>query len=194
MAKKADKEIPERWRDIPGFCGRYQASTAGQIRKVYTKRGRTVTRLIAAFTKKRHRHSANRKTLMVHLSLPDGRRVERQVHRLIADTWLGGVPDGMNVVHGNGLHSDNTVENLVYMTTQRLGEKYGGTATRRPVVKVDRSGVAVEYYRSAREAGRRDHLCYQSVMDRCNGKVKNEYSLTGYTYRWDDKERAMTYQ
>lgn len=38
----------------------------------------------------------------------------------------------------------------------------------------------------AREAAKANHMSYQTVLDRCNGKVKNPYALDGFTYRFED--------
>lgn len=46
-------------------------------------------------------------------------------------------------------------------------------------------GKIVEFYSSAREAARKNYMSHQAVMDRCNGKIKNEFALCGYTFRWD---------
>lgn len=37
-----------------------------------------------------------------------------------------------------------------------------------------------------REAAKANHMSYQTVLDRCNGKVKNPYALDGFTYRFED--------
>lgn len=182
MAKQLAQE-PERWRDIPGFGGIYQASTYGRIRKTWPISGKRT--IMQTYVRTRRQKGANRKTHMVHLTKPDGSRLERPVLQLVAATWFG-IPEGMYVVHRNGLHADNSIDNVLFVTRTRLGTKYGGQSSRRPVVMVDREGMIVRRYPSARAAGRDNYLSGQTVMDRCNGKVKNEFALTGYTYRWDD--------
>lgn len=172
----------EKWRDIPGFGGRYQASTEGRIRRVWEKSGRTA--LLEPYIKKRRKHS-NSTSLRVRLSRPDGSRVERTVLKLIAETFYG-VPEGMQPVHANGQKNDCAARNIRFMSEKELGEQFGANSARRPVVKIDAAGEAVECYRSAREAARHNYVSYQTVIDRCNGKVKKEFALDGYSYRWDD--------
>lgn len=46
----------------------------------------------------------------------DGVKVRRTVHRLIALTWIGPEPNGMQVNHKNGNTTDNSVGNLEYVT------------------------------------------------------------------------------
>ncbi len=63
----------------------------------------------------------------------------------------------------------------------------GGKASRRPVAKVNAAGEIVAYYPSARKAAKANHMSYQTVLDRCNGKVKKPFALDGHTYRFDDE-------
>ena len=173
----------EQWRDIPGFFGRYQVSSEGRVRRVWPKSGKVT--FMQPYTCKRAK-AANSETLRVHLSLPNGQRVERPVMKLVADVFLN-VPKGKHAVHRNGVRSDNSVSNIVLMSAQELGKKYGACSSRRTVVKVDSAGEVLECYSSAREAARNNFVSYQTVMDRCNGKVKKEFALDGCSYRWDDR-------
>ena len=59
-------------------------------------------------------------------------------------------------------------------------------AARRPVVKITPAGEVVEAYPSARAAAKANHMSYQAVLDRCNGKVKKPFALDGYDYRFED--------
>ena len=38
---------------------------------------------------------------------------------------------------------------------------------------------------SARAAAKANHMSYQTVLDRCHGKVKKPFALDGYTYQFD---------
>ena len=42
-----------------------------------------------------------------------------------------------------------------------------------------------------REAARRNYMSYQTVIDRCNGKVKKSVAPDGYDYIWDGSEVSM---
>ena len=173
---------PEKWKDIPGFDGRYQASTEGRIRRVWQKSG--TFRMLKPYKKGSGKHS-NAEALRVALIANDGRKVVRTVLKLVALTYYG-VPDGMVPIHANGEKSDCAARNVLLVTNQESGKRFGADAGRRPVMKIDAAGEAVEFYRSAREAARHNYVSYQTVMDRCNGKVKKEFALDGYSYRWDD--------
>lgn len=107
----------EEWRDIPDYEGYYQASSSGRIR--------SVDRIVSL----RHKHSRIVKGRIVaqsrhntpipyrHVTLHKrGNQQTLLVHRVIAITWLGPVPDGCEVLHGPNGYSDNSVSNLSYGT------------------------------------------------------------------------------
>lgn len=178
-------DAPERWRDIPGFGGLYQASTEGRIRKVWSKNGKREKTILKMYTRAGKKKQANREALRVHITAPDGRRVERTVIQLVAETFFK-VPEGKRAVHRNGLRTDNSVRNIIFLSDRELGERFGAMASRRTVAKINTAGEAVAFYPSARAAAKENFVSYQTVIDRCNRKVKKEFALDGYSYRWDD--------
>lgn len=181
--------MTERWRDVPGFNGLYQASTEGRIRRCWPKRGRYT--MCTPYTKKAHK-SANSKALRVKMKTPDGKWVERPVLKIVAATFFN-VPDGMVAVHINGCREDNAINNIALMPHKQIGVKYGVRSCRRPVIKIGPDGEVLEAYKSAREAGRQNYLSYQAVMDRCNRKRKREFIDLPYSFRWDDERGNKRY-
>lgn len=172
------------WRDIPGFNGKYQASRAGDIRRKFDSgKVRDMTPY-----KKRSLKAKKilRDRLYVKLTL-DGKSMEVPVLKIMADTWKGKPPEGCVPYHINRIVIDNREDNIGFISRSELGRLTGGTTRRRKsVFKVDPEGNEVEVYRSAREAAKHNNMSYQTVLDRCNGKVKNEYALDGYTYRFEE--------
>ena len=169
----------ERWRDIPGFEGRYQASTEGRIRKAWPGARKP---LILSMSRN-HRDDKS-----LYVKLYDGSRFKsHRVLQLVAKTWLT-VPKGCQVIHKNGLHSDNSLRNVAIMTFEEVGRKINARHASRPVVMIDRAGEIVECYSSSIHAAKTALMCVKSIRNRCNGLVKNEFDLTGYSYRWDDEE------
>ncbi len=104
----------EQWKDIDGYDGIYQVSTAGRVRskarKVYTyiKPGRYL---------RQYNHSCG--YLYLSLTKPDGTLAKHQyVHRLVAEAFLPN-PNGLKQVnHKNFDKKDNRVENLEWVTPQ----------------------------------------------------------------------------
>lgn len=91
------------WKDIPGFEGLYQASTHGQIAKIF--RGKR--RLVQGTIKKREYSDR-----VVVALFKNGVSKQYQRGRLVAETWLGKIEDGMVVKHRNNDCKDDRLENL----------------------------------------------------------------------------------
>lgn len=109
----------EIWKDIPGYEGKYQASTKGRIRSLdfevngachYT--GRPFKRKVKGRVLKPGRHCKTG-----HVSVVLGRGTHgKPVHQLIMRTFVGDPPEGMEVLHINGDPADNRLANLRYGT------------------------------------------------------------------------------
>lgn len=133
----------------------------------------------------RHRGKASHRRF-VKLTDASGKSKDVSVLGLMVDVWFGGCPAGKVPYHKNGDLTDNDIRNIGFTSRPELGKLTGAKSARRPVRKVDESGEAVAFYPSAREAARQNHMSYQAVLDRCNGKVKKPFALDGHTYQFDD--------
>lgn len=99
------------WADIPGYEGRYQASTAGEIRSLDR---RVAVRNGYRVMKGRVLKPAGQKTdPHLRVVLEHG-GTGQCVHTLVALTFLGPRPDGMDVRHLDGNPLNNRVSNLAY--------------------------------------------------------------------------------
>ena len=111
--------MKELWKDIPGYEGKYQASTKGRIKSL--KRS---VRSICHYTGKEFYRTVNERILQPgqycktgHVSVVLGKgNPGVPVHQLIAKTFLGNCPPNCEVLHKNGNPKDNRVENLRYGT------------------------------------------------------------------------------
>lgn len=176
--KDAPPELPEIWRDIADTNGRYQVSTHGRVRRMYDHKPPLIL-------KARVHHTGMER---VQLIRADGRRIDASILRLVAETFLQ-IPPGATVAHRNGLHSDNRIQNIVFMSRKQLGVRYGHMGRRRPVKKIDKAGRVLEWFPSAAEAARAGHLSVMAVIRRCQRQVADEYTFTGCTYRYDGPAR-----
>lgn len=163
-------------RDVPGYEGIYKANPYNQIFRCY-KNGKM---------KLMTQYFSHRK-YMVKLTR-NGKSAEVPAATVILLTFKGPCPVGMVPYHKNGIKLDNRLDNLDYIKSNVLGRLTGAKSRSQSVIKIDENGEPVESYRSAREAGRKNYMSYQTIMDRCNGKVKKAFALDGYSYEWEDKK------
>jgi len=127
----------ERWKDVPGWEGFYQASSRGHIRsvdRIITRvdgRSKSVSgRPLVPFT------NPSSGYLQVSLSIY-GKKKLCYVHRLVAASFLGAPGNGLEVCHCDGNKLNNTLGNLRWDTrsgnhadklrhgTSNRGEKHG---------------------------------------------------------------------
>ena len=109
----------EVWKDIPGYEGRYQASTEGRVKVLGHYETHFDPRLghdITTYRKERIL-KPGRFNKYGHVSVILGWRTPgRPVHHIVAETFLGPRPEGHVVCHNNGNPTDNRLENLRYGT------------------------------------------------------------------------------
>lgn len=101
----------EEWRPIPGW-GFYEASTHGRIRSLHR---RATERVIVPRVIRSWR---NRQGYMYVglVKSPGMRQKFLFVHRLIASTFIGPLPEGRQVDHVDGNKNNNRPGNLEYVT------------------------------------------------------------------------------
>lgn len=170
---------PAKWYDIPGYGGKYQINYFADIRRVYKK---GTHRLLKSYVKS---GKGKCKRSVIGLN-----QKEKTVVSLMRDTFIGLIPEGYVIYHRNGILTDNILSNLEIITREELGRRTGTKSERRmQIVKIDSNGEIVDFYSSAREAGRKNFMSYQTILDRVNGKVKSLYAPDGYVYTFDtDKD------
>jgi hypothetical protein len=98
------------WRAIPGYEGSYEASSDGFIRSLNRIDGRG-NRLEGRILK----GAIVSGYMRVALCLP-GRKREYSVHRLVMLAFTGPCPGGHEVLHGDGVRTNNNHSNLSYGT------------------------------------------------------------------------------
>lgn len=177
------------WRDIPGYPG-YQINWDGEVRTWRWRKDKLASkpRSMRQFVRKQGREG---RTRYVKLINRDGKHIDVKVIRIMAEVWLGGIPEGKIPYHKNGDVADHCVNNIGFATRQELGKMFGAKSGRIPVAKVTPDGEIVEVYPSARAAAKANYMSYQTVIDRCNGRVKYPYRLDGYNYIWEDGKNVV---
>ena len=122
--------------------------------------------------------------LIAHLRCLDNKSRKITVKRLMANAFLGGVPEGYCVMMRNGMQGDCELSNLFFMPINEAKRLGGGRLTK-TVEKLDRDGNVVEVYKRITEAARKNFMSENAIYRRCRGKIKDPYSLDGYDYRYE---------
>ncbi len=185
MYVSSDKhDYPEVWRRvrIEAKRGWYEVSTYGNVRHVWDSKRKTPMK---PYVKAGNHKGSD--YLVVKMS---GKEV--RIATVIYETFRGAIPEGMRIVHKNLNKEDNSILNLKLMTREEIGRKYGGLSMRRQrtVARVDLNGNVVDTYRSARQAAK-EYGCisYQTILDRCNRRLRNAEDVwlpDGTTFVWED--------
>ena len=108
--------MTEKWKDIPGYEGRYAVSDQGHVKslahkaRIVLRNGREAYRSVPECILKPGKYCKSG-----HLSVVLGRHTNgKPVHQLVMRTFVGEPPEGMEVLHKNGDPTDNRLCNLRY--------------------------------------------------------------------------------
>ena len=113
MTETQVREETREWRPVPGdgFSRRYEVSSDGLVRAVAYTDARGANR--RPYTRKTSPNSAG----YLALWLSDGtKQVNRLVHHLVLEAFVGPRPEGALARHLNGNRTDNRAENLRWGT------------------------------------------------------------------------------
>lgn len=167
------------WRDIPGYNGIYRVNRNADIQRVFS------SGLVRNMTPYKKKSKTFRNRLFVKLTI-GGKSKEVAVLKIMAETWYDNRNENLVPYHKNGIVTDNHADNIGFISRRELGRMTGHMANKRKcVVKVSEDGEEVEFYRSARAAAKANNMSYQTVLDRCHNRVKNPFTLDGYTYQFE---------
>lgn len=116
----------EIWKPVPGLETRYEVSNQGRVRSLRFRGQAKLGERIMKLTK-----CSSTGYLVVKLCSK-----KRQVHQLIAESFIGPQEKGMDINHIDGDRTNNNLANLEYLTRRQnllhsrdvLGRAIGGTA------------------------------------------------------------------
>lgn len=171
------------WKDIKGYEGYYQVSDDGHVRRIL-KDGSTKV------LKNRKNRAAKYYTVCLSKNCE---KKAFNVHRLVAETFLG-VPDGaLEVNHKDGDKLNNNLDNLEWVTQKEnlihAMEKLNHFPWGKPARKVrcldKETGEVVAEYHSLSEASKAvgKVSARNSISLVCQG-----YAPTAYGYKWEYAE------
>lgn len=162
-----DNEI---WRDIPGYEGRYQASSLGRIKSLERMVAcRGGYRKIKEKILKQHIRDQGG-----HLGCSLGKGCNNiGVHRAVALAFIGPVPKGMEVLHNNGDPQDNRPDNLRYGTqTENILDVYFQGGAWRKLTLDDVSAIRFGLYsgHTANELSHEYGVTPKTIKDIMSGR------------------------
>jgi len=99
-----------QWKPVPRFEGIYEVSNRGQVRRLHTARGYKALRVLVG-----SKDSSGYPQVLLR---KDNKTHSKKVHRLVAEAFLGPIPEGMQVNHKDRNRANANVENLEYVTPQ----------------------------------------------------------------------------
>lgn len=99
----------EEWRPVVGFEGWYEVSNMGRVKRIKPSKGTKAGKIL------RPKHNRHTGYLRVTLSR-FGVTTEDNIHRFVAEAFIGKLSDKLEVNHRNGVKDDNRVENLEIVT------------------------------------------------------------------------------
>jgi len=163
--------MKEKWKNIPGYEGYYQASNTGRIRSVdrITSHGhRRKGKILAA--------CPNKAGYIIYVLSKNGKTKSFRGHRLVAKTWAG--KSQLLCCHNDGNKINNVVSNLRWddcCGNQQDRIKHGTTSR----IKIVRSDGTV--FEGIREAARITGLDSSGISKSCRGKLK---TCGGFSWRY----------
>lgn len=109
--------MEELWKDVVGFEGFYQVSSAGRVKRVSSDR------ILAG--------SKNQQGYVIICMSKHNNPSSKFAHAIVAEAFIGPRPDGMHIDHIDGVRDNNRLENLRYVTpmenNRAMFERQGGT-------------------------------------------------------------------
>jgi cellulose synthase/poly-beta-1,6-N-acetylglucosamine synthase-like glycosyltransferase len=195
-------EEEEQWKDIKGYEGIYKISTYG---RVYSqRRGKNLGGFI--------RPSLSTSGYVGVVLCKNGKQHTYQVHRLVANHFLGNKDNLPEVNHKDEHKTNNYIGNLEFC--DRIYNQNYGTAIERmvkaknykessiksalhhdydaisrkrayPVIQMDLDGNFIKRWDSMRDINRELGFNRRNICSACNGKLAKIYG-----YKWKYEERA----
>lgn len=179
--------MEEIWRDIPDYEGLYQASNLGRVRN---GKGAIL---------KPHTYSYNHQQVTLYKNKKPHFLI---IARVIWETFVGPIPEGMQVNHIDENPTNNALSNLNLLTprensnwgtrNQRIGPKiskalkgkqlYDDNPKAKTIMEYNKNGVPVCFWFSIKAAAEYHNKDYSSIMLNLSGKTKSFKNGTYFKY------------
>ena len=134
MIENENERENEIWKDIPGYEGRYQVSNTGKVKSMNYGRTGAPGIIVPRKNNSGYQH--------VCLCNADKKRKNYLVHRLVWETFVSPIPEGLQINHKDENKCNNSLENLEVMTPKQ-NMNYGtrniraGLSKSKPIAQID---------------------------------------------------------
>ena len=152
------------WRQIEDT--NYYIDVNGRIKKVYKNKNQKILRT--------YRKGS------IQIIKINGK--QRNVARLVVESFYRKLKKDEVVVHVNGIILDNRLENLKIMKKKEAGKITGALAKQKTILLME-NGEIKQIFKGTREAEKKLFISRQTVSDYCNDKVKHKI----YDLIWAEK-------
>lgn len=171
------------WKDIKGFEGLYQVSNKGKVRSFHKGRMR-----LLSDCKGVHGY----KVVVLHYG--DGNKINKRVHRLVAEAFIPNPKNLPYINHKDENPSNNCVENLEWCTA-KYNTHYGTCIERiklnqpqTPVLMYDIQGNLIKEFPSISEAEKETGYNHGTISQCCRN-IKHTYK--GYIWIYKGEEKTI---
>lgn len=176
----------ELWKDVPGYEGLYQASNMGRIKSL--KREGTTGKYLKCFV--------NNQNGYVYVTLSKNNRSKTySMHRLVWITFVGSIPEGMQINHLSEDKTDCSLSNLSLVTpkensnwgtrNKRIAKKEENRPdASKPIMQFDlNNNLIKDDWTSQGEIQRTLGFKQQNISACCRGLIP---TYKGYIWRYKE--------
>lgn len=164
--------MTEIWKDIEGYEGLYQISNYGRVKSL-ERYQKNHSKLQKVEEKILSQANNGKGYVFVHL-WKDGKQNRFYIHRLVAQTFIGYIPEGYTVNHLDFNTFNNCADNLeivTYSENNNYSSKAGRYANKGGhKVSITYNNGDVSTYESITEAANNTGICRDTIMNILSGK------------------------
>lgn len=103
--------MPEEWRPITGSEGRYEVSSLGRVKRLFG--GRSFSPGLVKTFRNRFRNKLMHVCVRLRIN---GKKSKKCVHHLVLEAFVGPRPAGLQGLHKDDDHTNNSLTNLYWGT------------------------------------------------------------------------------